>query len=37
MVGGDSIVQAQPDTAILTISVVTQARSALGRTTAERN
>jgi uncharacterized protein YggE len=29
MVGGDSIVQAQPDTAILTISVVTQARSAL--------
>jgi uncharacterized protein len=29
MVAGDSIVQAQPDTAILTISVVTQARNAL--------
>ncbi len=29
MVGGDSIIQAQPDTAILTISVVTQARAAL--------
>ncbi len=29
MVTGDSIVQAQPDTAILTVSVVTQARSAL--------
>lgn len=29
MVVGDSIVQAQPDTAILTISVVTQARNAL--------
>jgi uncharacterized protein YggE len=29
MVGGDSIVQAQPDTAILTISVITQARNAL--------
>jgi len=29
MVTGDSIVQAQPDTAILTISVVTQARNAL--------
>lgn len=29
MVAGDSIVQAQPDTAILTISVVTQARRAL--------
>jgi uncharacterized protein YggE len=28
-VTGDSIVQAQPDTAILTVSVVTQARSAL--------
>ena len=28
-VGGDAIVQAQPDTAILTISVVTQARNAL--------
>jgi uncharacterized protein YggE len=28
-VGGDSIVQAQPDTAILTISVVTQARRAI--------
>lgn len=28
-VGGDAIVQAQPDTAILTISVVTQARRAL--------
>lgn len=29
MVTGDSIVQAQPDTAILTVSVVTQARSAI--------
>lgn len=29
MVAGDSIVQAQPDTAIITISVVTQARRAL--------
>jgi uncharacterized protein YggE len=29
MVGGDSIVQAQPDTAILTISVVTQGKRAL--------
>ncbi|MEP6743666.1 MAG: SIMPL domain-containing protein [bacterium] len=29
LVSGDSIVQAQPDTAILTISVVTQARAAL--------
>ena len=29
MVAGDSIVQAQPDTAILTIAVVTQARNAL--------
>lgn len=29
MVTGDSIVQAQPDTAILTVSVVTQARRAL--------
>jgi len=29
LVAGDSIVQAQPDTAILTISVVTQARNAL--------
>lgn len=29
MVGGDSIVQAQPDTAILTISVVTQSKRAL--------
>lgn len=29
MVAGDSIVQAQPDTAILTISVVTQAKRAL--------
>ena len=29
MVTGDSIVQAQPDTAILTVSVVTQARTAL--------
>lgn len=29
MVGGDSIVQAQPDTAIVTISVVTQNQSAL--------
>ena len=29
MVGGDSIVQAQPDTAILTISVVTQGRRAI--------
>ena len=29
MVSGNSIVQAQPDTAILTISVVTQARNAL--------
>ncbi|HEX5884482.1 MAG TPA: SIMPL domain-containing protein [Pyrinomonadaceae bacterium] len=29
IVGGDSIVQAQPDTAILTISVVTQARRAI--------
>lgn len=29
MVGGDSIVQAQPDTAILTLSVVTQARRAI--------
>jgi uncharacterized protein YggE len=29
MVSGDSIVQAQPDTAILTLSVVTQARRAL--------
>lgn len=29
MVTGDSLVQAQPDTAILTVSVVTQARSAL--------
>ena len=29
-VTGDSIVQAQPDTAILTISVVTQGRTALG-------
>lgn len=28
-VGGDAIVQAQPDTAILTISVVTQARTAI--------
>ncbi|HEV8428375.1 MAG TPA: SIMPL domain-containing protein [Pyrinomonadaceae bacterium] len=28
MVAGDSIIQAQPDTAILTISVVTQARNA---------
>jgi len=30
MVAGDSIVQAQPDTAILSISVVTQNRNALG-------
>src|SRR5205814_2741503 len=29
MVGGDSIVQAQPDTAIVTIAVVTQARQAM--------
>ncbi len=29
LVSGDSIVQAQPDTAVLTISVVTQARAAL--------
>src|SRR5215207_1013646 len=29
MVGGDSIVQAQPDTAILTIAVVTQGRRAI--------
>ena len=29
MVGGDSIVQAQPDTAIVTVSVVTQARQAI--------
>ena len=29
MVTGDAIVQAQPDTAILTVSVVTQARSAI--------
>lgn len=29
LVTGDSIVQAQPDTAILTVSVITQARSAL--------
>lgn len=29
LVAGDSIVQAQPDTAILTISVVTQAKSAI--------
>jgi uncharacterized protein YggE len=29
MVGGDSLVQAQPDTAVLVISVVTQARQAL--------
>lgn len=29
MVAGDSIIQAQPDTAILTVSVVTQARNAL--------
>lgn len=29
MVGGDSIVQAQPDTAILTVSVVTQGRRAI--------
>ena len=29
LVSGDSIIQAQPDTAILTISVVTQARAAL--------
>src|SRR5262249_45338209 len=29
MVGGDSIVQAQPDTAIVTVAVVTQARNAL--------
>lgn len=29
MVGGDSIVQAQPDTAIITISVVTQGRRAI--------
>ncbi len=29
LVGGDSMVQAQPDTAILTISVVTQARRAI--------
>ena len=29
MVAGDSIVRAQPDTAILTVSVVTQARNAL--------
>lgn len=29
MVGGDSLVQAQPDTAILLISVVTQARQAI--------
>lgn len=29
MVGGDSIVQAQPDTAIVTIAVVTQAKQAL--------
>ncbi len=29
MVAGDSLVQAQPDTAILTVSVVTQARNAL--------
>lgn len=29
MVGGDSIVQAQPDTAIITISVVTQNRQAI--------
>lgn len=29
LVSGDSIVQAQPDTAILTVSVVTQGRSAL--------
>src|SRR5687768_11084866 len=28
-VGGDAIVQAQPDTAILTVSVVTQGRRAL--------
>ncbi|HEU4434012.1 MAG TPA: SIMPL domain-containing protein, partial [Pyrinomonadaceae bacterium] len=28
-VGGDSVVRAQPDTAILTISVVTQARRAI--------
>ena len=30
MITGDSIVQAQPDTAILTIAVVTQNRSAIG-------
>src|SRR5205085_5252177 len=29
MVGGDSIVQAQPDTAIVTIAIVTQARQAM--------
>lgn len=29
-VGGDAIVQAQPDTAILTISVVTQGKTAIG-------
>ncbi len=29
LVGGDSIVQAQPDTAILTVSVVTQAKRAI--------
>src|SRR6185369_8008280 len=29
LVSGDSLVQAQPDTAILTISVVTQAKQAL--------
>ena len=29
-VTGDSIVQAQPDTAIVTVSVVTQSRNALG-------
>ena len=29
VVGGDSIVQAQPDTAIVTVSVVTQARQAI--------
>ena len=30
MVAGDSIVQAQPDTAIITVAVVTQNRSAIG-------
>ena len=36
MITGDSIVQAQPDTAILTIAVVTQNRSAHQRPTGER-